>query len=583
MTRQPSDNNEQNASIGGTRSSALDQAKMRLLLVVAVFMLGYLAISLRVIDLTLLRTKPETVKVVKADGEEIRQPTRALRGSIFDRNGELMATSLKMASVYANTTLVDNPAALAKQLAAILTSQKEADLVKKLSSGKKFIWIERNITPKQEYAINALGQPGLGFQEDGRRIYPNARLTSHLLGYTDIDGNGISGIEKAHNRELAEGEEPVTLTIDLRIQHVLHRELSKAMEKFSAKAAVGMVTDVNTGEVIAMVSLPDFDPYRAGEASADSRFNRATLGVFEMGSTFKLFSTAAALDTEKVNFNTQYDAIQPIKVGRFTISDYHAKKRALTVPEIFIYSSNIGTARMAMTVGTSGIKEFYKTMGFLDQVPVPFPERGTPLYPKPWRDVSTLTTSFGHGIAVSPLHLMRAASALVNGGIMVKPTFVKSDKVTPPLTPMGERVVKESTSDKVRKLLELVVADGTGSKAAVEGYNVGGKTGTAEKTVVGGYKRDALLSSFLGFFPMNNPRYAVVAIIDEPKATSDTYGYATGGWTAAPVVGRVIEQMGPLYQVPPDMDKGRDILSEMAPYVKELQKGKNVAAAGTDH
>lgn len=583
MTRQVHDDHELNASIGGTRSSALDQAKMRLLLVVAVFMLGYLAISLRVIDLTLMRTKPEAVKVVKADGQEIRQPDRALRGSILDRNGELMATSLKMASVYANATLVDNPAALAKQLAAILTSQKEAELVKKLSSGKKFVWIERNITPKQEYAINALGQPGLGFQEDGRRIYPNARLTSHLLGYTDVDGNGISGIEKAYNRELAEGEEPVTLTIDLRIQHVLHRELSKAMEKFSAKAAVGMVTDVNTGEVIAMVSLPDFDPYRAGEASADSRFNRATLGVFEMGSTFKLFSTAAALDTEKVNFNTQYDAIQPIKVGRFTISDYHAKKRALTVPEIFIYSSNIGTARMAMTVGTSGIKDFYKTMGFLDQVPVLFPERGTPLYPKPWRDVSTLTTSFGHGIAVSPLHLMRAAAALVNGGIMVKPSFVKSAKVAPPLTPSGERVVKAATSEKVRKLLELVVADGTGSKAAVEGYNVGGKTGTAEKTVVGGYKRDALLSSFLGFFPINNPRYAVVAILDEPKATSDTYGYATGGWTAAPVVARVIEQMGPLYQVPPDMDRGRDIVREMTPYVKELQKGKNVAAAGTDH
>lgn len=564
------------------QSAALQQAKLRLLLVIIVFMLGYLAISLRLVDLTLLRDQPaEKTAVTKKDGDDTRRLGRPLRGTIVDRNGELMATSLKMASVFANATLIDNPALVAKQLAKILTNQKEAEIVKKLSSGKKFVWIERNITPKQEYAINALGHPGLGFQEDDRRIYPNGNLTAHLVGYTDIDGKGISGIEKAYNHQLEEGEEPVVLSVDLRIQHLLHKELKKAVEKFSAKAGIGMVMDVNSGEVVAMVSLPDFDPYKAGTASTDARFNRATLGVFEMGSTFKLFSTAAALDSGLVNFNTTYDAVEPIRVGRFRISDYHAKKRTLSVPEIFIYSSNIGTARMAQAIGPSGLKDFYENMGFFEPVAVPFPERGTPLYPKPWREVSTLTASFGHGIAVSPLHLMRAASALVNGGIMVKPTFLKPDTVQAPLTPIGERVIKAQTSHQVRQLLELVVADGTGSKAAVEGYHVGGKTGTAEKIVPGGYKKDALLSSFLGFFPIDNPRYAVVAIIDEPKGIKESYGYATGGWTAAPVVGKVIEQMGPLYQIAPDMDHSRDIIADMAPYLKELKKGKSVAATGT--
>lgn len=573
-------------TIGGVQSAALDLAKIRLLLVIAVFMLGYLAISLRLIDLTLLRDNTETraaVEKTQTDREDRISATRNLRGTIVDRNGELMATSLKMASVFANATLIDNPQKVAKQLAQILTSQKESDLLKKLSSGKKFIWIERNITPRQEYAINALGQPGLGFQQDDRRIYPNSNLTAHLLGYTDIDNKGIAGIEKAFNKELTEGEEPVRLSVDLRIQHLLHRELSKAKEKFTAKAAIGMVMDVNNGEVIAMVSLPDFDPYKAGTASADERFNRATLGVFEMGSTFKLFSTAAALDSGLVSFNTTYETSTPIRVGRFKISDFHPENRPLTVPEIFIYSSNIGTAHLAQTIGTSALKDFYKDMGFFEQVPVNFPERGSPLYPKPWRDVSTLTASFGHGVAVSPLHLMRAASALVNGGIMVKPTFIKSDSSALPLTPVGERVIKPQTSVMVRKLLELVVADGTGSKARVEGYNVGGKTGTAEKTAVGGYKRDSLFSSFIGFYPIDNPRYAVLAIMDEPHATKDTYGYATGGWTAAPVVQKVIEAMGPLYQIPPDFDAGKDVLAEMSQYLKKAKKEKTVAASGTDH
>lgn len=558
----------------------LDLAKVRLLMVALVLSLAYLAVCLRLVDLTLFRDTAEDVAAMTAaDGttgtEGSAAPPRAiktgkaLRGTILDRNGDLVATSLKMASVYADATVIADAPRVARDLAAILKDQRESDLAKKLSSGKKFIWLARNITPKQEYAINALGHPGISFQYDDKRIYPHENLTAHLVGYTDVDGKGISGVEKSFDRQLAEGEEPVRLSLDLRIQHLLHRELSAAREKFSAKAAIGGVMDIRTGEIIAAVSLPDFNPYHPGNASADARFNRFTLGVFEMGSTFKLFSTAAALDSGKVGFGTYYDTSEPLKYGRFRISDYHPEKRAMSVPEIFIFSSNIGTAKMALTLGNDGLRDFYEKMGFLEPVPVNFTERGKPLYPKgAWKDITTITTAFGHGVAVSPLHLLRAAAALVNGGVTVRPTFV----IDPDMPKyQGEQVIKPETSKKLRQLLELVVADGTGSKARVDGYNVGGKTGTAEKTGAGGYNKSAVFSSFLGFYPMKDPRYVVLAIMDEPKPTKDTYGYATGGWTAAPVVAKVIEQMGPLYDITPDFTP-HDIVAEMAAYLKKKAK-----------
>lgn len=581
------DRDEDDDSIGFTSlraetdsgRNALGQAKIRLLVVMTVFLLGYLAVSLRLIDLTMLRHGDATRSAAASSTTGVP----ILRGQILDRNGELMATSLKMASVYADATLISDPDRVADELAGILTDVSRDTLKKHLSSARKFVWLARNITPKQEYAINSLGHPGIGFEHQYRRIYPHGRLTAHLLGYTDVDGRGIAGIEKFFDRQLTDGEEDIKLTIDLRIQHILHRELEAAQKKFDAKAAVGMVMDVNTGEVIAMVSLPDFDPHHPGDATPDQLFNRATLGVFEMGSTFKLFPTAAALDEGKVTFATEIDASQPIKVGRFKISDYHAKKRMLSIPEIFIYSSNIGTAKMALMLGSTGLKDFYQKLGFDKQVPFDLPERGTPLFPHPWREVSTLTASFGHGVAVSPLHLMRGTSALVNGGYLIKPQIVMSE--SPRRAAGGERIISAETSDKIRKLLELTVAVGTGSKAYVDGYNVGGKTGTAEKATARGYDKKSLLSSFVGVYPVQDPKYAVVAILDEPKPIKETYGYATGGWTAAPVVGRVIEQMGPLYQIPPDLAHEHDISVEMARYLKDekIPKGGNKHAPVTDH
>jgi cell division protein FtsI (penicillin-binding protein 3) len=560
--------------------SRLALSKSRLVLVSAIFMVGYLAVCLRLVDLTLFQDR-HTSEV--SGVQDIKPMNHPLRGEILDRNGEIMASSLKMASIYADATIVENPSVLAGALAKILPGQSQNELLEKLSSGKKFIWIQRNVTPKQEYAINALGSPALNFQEEDRRIYPSANLAAHITGYTDVDGSGISGIEKSYDAPLRKGDDPIRLTIDLRVQHILHRELAAMVKKFSAKAGVGIIMDVNTGEILAMVSLPDFDPHHPGESPDDARFNRASLGVFEMGSTFKLFSTAAALDTGHVHFSSTFDASEPIKYGRFTISDYHAKKRVLTVPEIFIYSSNIGTAKMAMSIGTPALQSFYRKVGFFDPVPLELPERGAPLYPKPWGDLSTLTTSFGHGIAVSPVHLVRAAAALVNGGVLVKPTLVMDPENPLSQTPAGPRVISPQTSTMIRKLLELVVASGTGGKAYVDGYDVGGKTGTAEKNHNGHYIHNLVLSSFMGVFPMRAPRYAVLAMVDEPQPIAETHGFVTAGWTAAPVVGSVIAQMAPLYGMLPEIGKDHDIVKDMTIYLKEAGEGKSIATLGTDH
>lgn len=552
-----------------------DQPGARLITIVVFLMLGYLAIGVRLVDMTVLSGGEPPPVMAAADVVPL---TKSLRAPILDRNGMPVAVTLKMTSLYADTTMVEEPEELARRLDKILPGQGYKDLLQKLTSGKKFIWIRRDLAPKQAYAVNALGDPALGFQEEARRVYPDAGLLSHVTGYTDIDGKGLSGIERYFDRQLSAAAAPVTLTIDLRVQHMMRRALAAAMSKHRAKAAIGMVMDVNTGEIISMVSLPDFDPNHLKDAKDAEKFNRATLGVFEMGSTFKLFSTAAALDSGQVNFSSVFDATEPIKRGRFTISDFHPKRRPLTVPEIFIYSSNIGTAKMSEKIGSDRVQDFYRSLGFMTQSQIELPERGTPLYPSPWRDISTITTSFGHGIAISPLHLIRAASALVNGGVLHPATLVKSDQ-----PPAGERVISEKTSRQLRKLLELVVANGTGGNAYVEGYDVGGKTGTAEKNARGGYEKDVLLSSFLGFFPIQSPRYAVLAILDEPQGIEETKGFATGGWTAAPVVARVIEEMGPLFMIQPDLARTRTAIDrEMGIYLKELAGGGSLASIGTD-
>ncbi|NCC21145.1 MAG: penicillin-binding protein 2 [Alphaproteobacteria bacterium] len=541
-------------SLSGEKSSALELARGRLPFVAAFFALAWLLVAMRVFDLTIiqggfLRTDERSAL---ATAESEQEPV--LRAHIVDRNGVLIATTLKTASLYADPKLVLDPDSVAGGLARIFPDLDERDLREKLKSNRRFVWISRNLTPEEQARVLELGEPGLNFRSEPRRIYPQGNLAAHIGGYTDIDGRGLAGIERSFDEVLSAGAEPVRLTLDVRLQYFLRREMAKAVHDFNAVGGAGLVMDVRNGEILAAVSLPDFDPHDPGTADDSARFNRITLGVYEAGSIFKIFSTAALLEFRSASMAQRFDAREPLKRGGHTISDYHAEKRILTLPEVFMYSSNIGSALMGEEVGTENLRDFYRDLGLFAAPDIGIRESGEPLVPYPWRDINTLTASYGHGIAVTPLQIIAAAATIVGSGTLVHPVLVFDE------TAAGShniarnaadlRIVKPQTAHRMRQLLRLVVTDGTGSNADVPGYQVGGKTGTADKIGPHGYDRNRRISSFLGVFPMSSPRYAVLIMIDEPKGNKTSFGYATGGWVAAPAVGNVIAAMGQLLGVP---------------------------------
>ena len=522
----------------------LDVSHTRILVTGAMLMLAFGAISVRLIDIALFQDaqEPKTARATHT------QAMRMDRSDIIDRNGVLLATNLNTASLYANPRKIIDADDAARQLVLALPELREAEIARSLKTDRSFIWLRRNLTPRQQAKVNALGIPGIYFQSAETRVYPNGPMAAHVLGYVDIDNRGIAGIERSFDPSLRDNNTPLRLTIDTRVQHALHSELARAKSEFDAIGAAGIIMDVNNGEVLAMASLPDFDPNNAGNALPDQLFNRMTLGVYELGSTFKIFTAAMALDYGVVKLSGGYDASEPIRISRFQIRDYHAKNRWLSVPEIFMYSSNIGAAKMAQDVGTEAQQEFFGQLGMLRQANIELPEVGSPITPSPWRPVNTMTISYGHGMAVSPLQLASGVSAMVNGGLAHRATLIRKDSPEPLA---GKRVISEKTSSEVRRLMRLVVDGGTGKNAAAEGYVVGGKTGTADKPANGGYRRRALISSFVGAFPMHAPRYVVLVILDEPQGNKQTQGYATGGWVAAPTVKRLIERTAPLLGVRP--------------------------------
>jgi len=553
----------------GNTKQALETGRTRLIFSGGLFVLAFLVMALRLVDVTLLR--PDTEPRV-ASGETAG-PLRMDRADIVDRNGIILATDLETASLYANPRQVLDAAQAARKLVTVLPELDVAELESRLSSNRAFVWIKRTLTPKQEYDVNRLGIPGLYFQREDRRVYPQGSLAAHVVGFTDIDNKGLAGIEAEFDDRLRDDGAPLRLSLDVRVQHVLHEELAQAVAEFDAKGAAGVVMDVRTGEVTAMVSLPDFDPNDPAHDPAESRFDRATLGTYEMGSTFKIFTTAMALESGVATLEDGYDASNPIHVARFTINDYHPQSRWLSLPEIFIYSSNIGAAKMALDVGTERQRAFLRRLGLLQPAHIQLPEVGTPLVPSPWRDINTMTVGFGHGISVSPLQLTAAVATVIDGGIAHDPTLIRVAAGAP--VP-GHRVVSESTSDALRRLMRLNVVDGTGKKAAVPGYLVGGKTGTAEKIAAGTYDHKALLSSFVAAFPMDAPRYVVLVMLDEPKGTAETHGFATGGWTAAPVTGRVIARMAPLVGITPIDEDAPEIQAAM--FVDIHSRGRRLAS-----
>jgi cell division protein FtsI (penicillin-binding protein 3) len=527
----------------GDARRAIEIGRTRLLVTGALFTVAFLVIAVRLAAVILLQDAAEgRVAAVPA------APPPMERADIVDRNGVVLATSLATSSLYANPHQVSDPQEAAQRIAEVLPDLSEAELAAKLGSDRGFVWLKRNLTPRQLYAVNRLGIPGLYFQTEDRRVYPQGALMSHIVGFADVDNHGLAGIEEGLDDVLRGANRPVQLSIDVRLQHVMRDELARAMTDFNGIGAAGLIMDCRTGELLAMVSLPDFDPNAAGEAPADARFNRATLGVYEMGSTFKVFNTAMALDSGVVHITDRFDATRPIQIGRYTIHDYHAQRRRLSVPEIFMYSSNIGSARMAMEAGSTLQRSFFEKLGMFRPVGIELPEVGRPHYPSTWRTVNTMTIAFGHGMSVSPLHLATGVAAMVDGGVLRQPTLMKRD---PADLPAGQQVVSAHTSEQIRGLMRLVVDAGTGKMADVPGYMVGGKTGTAEKQEGRGYAKSALLASFVGAFPMSDPRYVILVMVDEPKPNAHSHGYATGGWVAAPAVARIVQRMAPLVGMPP--------------------------------
>ncbi|MEM8986843.1 MAG: penicillin-binding protein 2 [Pseudomonadota bacterium] len=559
---------EADMRIDGGRRRAAEDGRKRIVVCGLLFAIAYGVVAVRLTAVSLSGAAPAAhAAAVEGDASQATGAP-ALRAEIVDRNGELLATNLPVETVEVDGRVVWDAAETAAALKTVLPDLDAEYLVKRLQAGRN-VPIARAVEPKIRAEIFGLGLPGVNFIEETRRVYPRESLGAHVIGHVDMDGRGRMGLERLLDDIPAiDGGAALVSTVDIRAQRILEEELAYGFEKFSAKAAWGVVLDVHTGEVLALANVPDFDPNDAGAYPPAHRRNRATFDVYELGSAFKAFTVAAALETGAAKMDDVYDARKPLKIARHTIRDFHAQNRILTVPEVFMHSSNIGSAMMALDIGTAQHKDFLDKLNLFARIDMDFPERGRPLAPSPWRDINTATAAYGHGVAVTPLHLAAGMAAMVNGGAYVTPSFVKGAPRT------ARRVISEETSAKVRGLMRLVVIEGTGGAADVEGYRVGGKTATAEKAAAGGYDRKRLISSFVGVFPGDAPEYLILASLDEPKGISETHGYATAGWTAAPMVGRVIERLGPMFGVRTQHDV-------MTPFEFERRMGERAGAIET--
>jgi len=496
------------------------------------------------------------------------------RGDIVDRNGEPLARTIDawQIAVHPNKVIGDK-LALARRLAQLMPEQTEAQYFALLRSNKPFFYLRRRASPALVEAVNAIGEPGLAIDREPDRLYPQTTLAAHVLGFTGIDGHGGGGAERAFDKILLDPTtrgSPVVLSIDSRVQQALETELDAAKQHFSAIGAAGVVMDVHTGEVLAMTSLPTFNPNAAGQGTPDQMFNRATLGVFELGSTFKPFTLAMAMDSGVVSGPSQImNCPEVLPAYGHLVHDTHPFGRQCSIAEVMMESSNIGMAQIADKVGKDRQKAWLKKMGFLDKPEIELRERGRPLTPGVrWGPFETMTIGFGQGIAVAPLQLAMGYATLFDGGIYHPPTILKIGPGHP--LPQGKRVFTADTSYRMRSLLRLVVMRGTGRKADAPGYRIGGKTGTAQKLINGHYSQTINLTSFAGVFPMDDPRYVIVVMLDEPKATPETYGFTTAGWNVAPVVSKTVSRIAPMLGVAPDISREPN-MAEVLPYVQDAK------------
>jgi len=533
------------------------KGQKRLRLVVLGFALCFAIISGRLIELSIVRGLYGDPK--NGTSREARLP----RPDIVDRNGMLLATDVKVFSLFANPRKIIDVDEAVELLTAVLPDLDVKKLYKVLGNRKRaFVWLKREISPSKRAEVHNQGIPGVGFRKETLRIYPNGNLGAHVLGYVDVDSRGIAGIEKylddqgaLYTASLADPVNraafPAHLALDGRVQHAMSDEIAKAIVHFKAEAGSGVVMNIHTGEIIAMVSLPDYNPNEPKSAQKAKSINRVTTGVYELGSVIKGVTFAMAFEAGVMTMNSRYDARLPLRIGRSVINDFHAEKRILTVPEVFLFSSNIGTARMALDVGEAGHQAFLRKAGFFDRLVAELPEAAAPIIPKKWGKLTTVTAAFGHGFAIQPLQGITATAALLNGGKLIPPTFLKRGREA--AQGLSVRLVSAETSKKMKYLFRLNAQKGTARKAdkLALGYRIGGKTGTAEKVVNGRYSKNHRLNSFVGAFPMEDPQYAILVMLDEPKAVKGTYGYATSGWNAVPTAGKIIARVAPLLGVLP--------------------------------
>ena len=525
----------------------------RLRLIGICFTAFFLAIAGQVTHLTLFP---------KQDEGPLRPITEAPlpRPDIVDRNGVLLATDVAVASIFADPSKIIDIDEAVELLTATMPDVDAKELRRKLTTAKRFAWIKRQVSPEERDAVYNLGIPGVSYVNERRRVYPQGRLSSHVVGYVDLDTKGIAGIEKylddqgaLYTASLAEPAEhktqPAQMSIDIRVQAALIDEIGQAITKFKAIAGGGIVMNINTGEVLSLVSLPDFNPNQEKKNFSKDQQNRMTSGVYELGSVVKAVTFAMALDYGTATLESRYDARFPLVLGSARINDFHAQRRVLTLPEVFTNSSNIGTAKMALEVGTERHQEFLRRVGLFQKLQTELPEAAKPLLPRRWSKLATATAAFGHGFAVQPLQGAAVVAGLLNGGHLITPTFLRRNEEE--AMAMATTVVKSSTSEVLRYLFRLNATEGSASKADVIGYRVGGKTGTAEKVVAGRYSKEKRLASFIGAFPMDNPKYLVLVMLDEPKAIPGTYGFATSGWNAVPTAGKIIERIAPMLDVEP--------------------------------
>jgi len=551
-------------ALEGARNARGKLTRSRIRWVIAGLLASFLVIGAKLVMLGY------EVKETGIEGQE-RSAITATRPTILDRNGLELAVDIRVPSLFAEPRRIIDVDEATAALRTVLPDLDEAWLRKRLTGEKGFVWVKRELTPATAERIFQLGIPGLDFVTESKRFYPGGREASHILGAVNIDNQGIAGIEKHMDDEdvallqeigLARGQalEPVNLSIDARVQHVMFDELLDSFTRYKAIAAAGVMLDIRTGEVLAMASLPDFDPNQPATAfepfdgKPNQRFNRITSGIYELGSTFKTVTFAGALDSGKVRVTDNFDARFGIRFGRFTIDDFHGKHRVLSLPEVYKYSSNIGTIRIMQAMGKDDFRAFLTKLGFDKPVSIELPELRKPVVPARFSEIVAATASFGHGLSISPLHMAAAVAAFVNDGFMLPPTLYR--RTESQARPLATQVISAATSAKIRYLMRLNALEGSGTRMDREarGYRVGGKTGTAEKVVDGRYSSNKTLAVFSSAFPLDNPRYAMVILIDEPQRESPALG-TTAGFNAGEVTGRIVARTAPMLGISPDFSQ----------------------------